>query len=165
MAVELNDAGLPLAGRELDAWIAEHVMGWTDIRCHAALDDYVGKPLGIIEDGIYDDDGLVIAAYSTTSAFFKVMEARPWRWTFREKTDGLYVRLDWFACFWELNLPWTNYLNREAAYAHAVCCCVYLARKGDCLAVMPDEHGEPGGWVALADDNIHCPFCEGRQGL
>jgi len=32
------------------------------------------------------------------------------------------------------------------------------------FAVMPNEKGEPAGWVDQAGDDVYCPFCGGKQG-
>jgi hypothetical protein len=106
--MKLDTNGLPPPGRELDAWI------W--------------RKLGLSQ---YGD-------YSTSAAFFQVMEAmESYRFHFIEHRDGLTllvreVRND---VMWERNWPVTrvdgvafsDYPDREHACAHAVCAAMWMA--------------------------------------
>jgi hypothetical protein len=125
--VKTNDNGLPLPGRELDAWIAEHCLGYTDV--HETNIGWIGR---------YPTTHCLvpISAVSTTHAFFKVMEEARGSWDFYEWPDP-----DRLAVFWHrlggIKLPvsteviLSNYPSREHAYAHTVCCCTWKAKSRD----------------------------------
>lgn len=128
--MNIDPNGLPLPGRELDAWIAIEIMGW-----HRA-----GSELIEWHDSQGHFMGYVLTFEpSTTHAFFQVMEA---------DSDALYMTHDYGTKLlvkrWDTSkripdcgighwscqsvwVSWADYPSREAAYAHAVCCCAWKA--------------------------------------
>ena len=137
--MKLND-GLPLPGRELDAWIAEHVMGLVPCtnECHER-EDY-DLPMCWADPRI-PDQGSDLESYSITSAFFQVMEANrgEWRFSHVEHNEGISMRLEIGMLleegYWDLNdvlvvdVPWRESI--EETFAHAVCCCAWRAKGGE----------------------------------
>ena len=120
--MNLNNAGLPQPGRELDAWVCEHILGW-----HA---DHKGQ--------WYNRHGAMrdLLKVSTTHAFFQVMEAVGGEWCIQEMRVNVGLRIDvqWDNTHdhaWSVVVKAEDYPSREAAYAHAVCCCCWKTRQDD----------------------------------
>ena len=130
--MNLNDQGLPLPGRELDEWIAEHIFGRDPLKARHGLHEngdleyYWGYPQG------HD----IAPHYSTTHAFFQVMEAKRDEWHF------VIEMLDDSVVVWlydakeplgtaDLAMSEVDTYNKTIvnAVAHAVCSCAWKARQ------------------------------------
>jgi len=142
MTLKLNETGLPLPGRELDAWICEHILKWEWDR--STLQDLLIAPDGHIAAAIFheapEDERFAalppLLPVSTTHTYHQVMEAMTeWYWEFVENPSELWAfvtdgtgREEPIAY---AKVLWIDYPNREAAYAYAVCACAYLAKGGE----------------------------------
>lgn len=126
MTLPLDDHGLPLPGRELDRFIAINVLGLVPGKdwCEPCFDQlFCDRPL---------------SRYSTTHAFFQVMEqfkAKGWDIDFFWDDRHLIAHLHFCqlnGVEWEyatVRIPWRDTI--EETYAHAVCCCAWLAMGGE----------------------------------
>jgi hypothetical protein len=146
--MKLDTNGLPQPGRELDAWIAEHVpeLGYK-WRIHPANGKRLLLAPGLREhwklasgkEKLHPGWRLEVQGFSTTHAFFQVMEAKKeWRFEFVEWAEHLTVMLrgattmfakDW-PCMGRVHVAWADYPDREHAYAHAVCAVTWMAIEG-----------------------------------
>ena len=140
--MNLNDAGLPLPGRDFDEWIAEHVLGWK--RIHGVLIPpwmirTIERRLGQIAVDGYDMCPTRCPVpdcpeVSTTHAFFQAKEAKKeWLWEFAERKETLEAVLlrGTQMPLADIYVKWADYPDQEHAYAHAVCCCAWKAMGGE----------------------------------
>lgn len=133
MTLPMDDAGLPLPGRELDAWI------WENVFHNIVLRNDDGEIIGFVDILATPEAGEIYpeVPFSTTSAFFQVIEAMGRYWKFEEFENAFLAS---FQLHQENGWKWIsvslppigNYPDREHAYAHAVCCCAWKTeQKGE----------------------------------
>lgn len=145
--MKTNDQGLPLPGRELDLDIAR-ILGYEVVHRHydatTPVYVYTGPDTPCLVDTV--TDRRIEWTPSITHAFFQVMEAHfpNWHratWQIRDTREWDTSRQEWrqiVEVMLSVNGPWfiasvwlTDYPDREHAYAHAVCCCVWKARQDE----------------------------------
>ena len=128
--MNLNDQGLPLPGRELDEWIAEHIFGRDPLKARHGLHEngdleyYWGYPQG------HD----IAPHYSTTHAFFQVMEAMEGFGFFEFFQHDRFI-VDWhrdpdkpFDCI-RIAIPYLDTLERT--FAWGLCAVVWKGKTNE----------------------------------
>ena len=159
--MKLDDHGLPLPGRELDAAVWEMLPAHYPVqkRLTGIVDGKPSTDLSSVyyvtaEDEIasgrarwdwwYQDKvdwnkWYIVPKVSTTHAFFQVVEAMEAEtyaeWEFYDWGKGLNVILFPEGTGGEgshfVQLVFADYPDREHAYAHAVCACAWKAKGGE----------------------------------
>jgi hypothetical protein len=148
VVMKLDTNGLPPPGRELDYFIVTRVLKQSppDTSHADVFTDYEWFQVGAYHwerksPDDFEHPGMYPVRvwpeyYSTTHAFFQVMEAmseRGYEWRFTDNLSWLLTEMDrsYGDKGERVELPISHYPDRLHAYAHAVCAAAWMAMGGE----------------------------------